>query len=48
MPDLQAVYLFGSRASGKSGPQSDLDLAVLRERPNEPYGLWCLGQIHGR
>jgi predicted nucleotidyltransferase len=28
-PDLQAVYLFGSRASGESRPRSDFDLALL-------------------
>jgi predicted nucleotidyltransferase len=27
-PDIQAVYLFGSVASGKENPQSDLDLAI--------------------
>lgn len=28
-PDIQAVYLFGSTASGKTRPESDLDLAIL-------------------
>jgi predicted nucleotidyltransferase len=28
-PNLQAVYLFGSRASGASRPRSDFDLALL-------------------
>lgn len=28
-PDLQAVYLFGSCATGEEGPDSDLDLALL-------------------
>lgn len=27
-PDIQAVYLFGSAASGKANAQSDLDLAI--------------------
>ncbi len=27
-PDIQAVYLFGSVASGKANPQSDIDLAI--------------------
>ncbi|HSB02676.1 MAG TPA: nucleotidyltransferase domain-containing protein, partial [Anaerolineales bacterium] len=27
--DIQAVYLFGSKASGKSHAESDLDLAIL-------------------
>jgi predicted nucleotidyltransferase len=31
-PDLAAIYLFGSRAGGRGGPRSDVDLAVgLRE-----------------
>ncbi len=28
-PDIQAVYLFGSTASGKTHAKSDLDLAIL-------------------
>jgi predicted nucleotidyltransferase len=28
-PDIQAVYLFGSVASGKTHTESDLDLAIL-------------------
>ena len=28
-PDLQALYLFGSAATGELGPQSDIDLALL-------------------
>lgn len=28
-PELTAVYLFGSQASGKAGPLSDVDVAVL-------------------
>lgn len=30
-PDIQAVYLFGSTASGQTHAESDLDLAVLPE-----------------
>lgn len=33
LPDAQAVYVFGSAARGETHPQSDLDLAVLLERP---------------
>jgi predicted nucleotidyltransferase len=29
VPDLVAVYRFGSTASGTAGPESDVDLAVL-------------------
>jgi len=28
-PDVQAVYLFGSRASGHTRPGSDIDLAIV-------------------
>jgi predicted nucleotidyltransferase len=30
-PDLQAVYLFGSYASGIPGPKSDTDLIIVTE-----------------
>lgn len=32
-PDIQAVYLFGSSASGRVHPESDLDLAVVPRHP---------------
>ncbi len=32
-PDVQAVYLFGSSASGHTHAASDLDLAVVPRRP---------------
>ncbi len=35
VPDLKAVYLFGSRASGKARPDSDYDVAVLAAEPLE-------------
>ena len=28
-PQMQAVYVFGSQASGRAGPESDLDLAII-------------------
>jgi predicted nucleotidyltransferase len=31
-PQIQAVYLFGSTASGKTHAESDLDLAILPEK----------------
>lgn len=36
---VTAVYLFGSRASGKAGPLSDYDVAVLLRKtiPREEY-----------
>jgi hypothetical protein len=30
-PEIQAVYLFGSSASGRANAESDLDLAVLAD-----------------
>jgi len=35
IPDLKAVYLYGSRASGKARPDSDYDIAVLAAEPLE-------------
>jgi predicted nucleotidyltransferase len=42
LPELLAVYLFGSRASGEANARSDLDLAVLNDGPLDPVGLWDL------
>ena len=28
-PQVRAVYVFGSQASGRAGPESDLDLAII-------------------
>ncbi|NBC22814.1 MAG: nucleotidyltransferase domain-containing protein [Gammaproteobacteria bacterium] len=33
IPGLKLAILFGSRASGSAGPESDVDLAVLLEEP---------------
>jgi len=33
IPGLELAFLFGSRATGKAHPDSDIDLAVLSERP---------------
>ncbi|HDZ56533.1 MAG TPA: nucleotidyltransferase domain-containing protein [Pseudomonas xinjiangensis] len=41
-PDLSAVYLFGSRATGDAGPGSDLDLAILAGTAPGPVDLWDL------
>lgn len=35
IPELKAVYLYGSRASGKARPDSDYDIAVLAAEPLE-------------
>jgi len=42
LPTLQAVYCFGSYATGHAGPQSDLDLAVLMPKAVDPVQLWAL------
>lgn len=44
LPDLLAVYVFGSQAQGTAGPASDLDLAVLVAGMAEPVHLWELAQ----
>ncbi|MGB3543779.1 type VII toxin-antitoxin system MntA family adenylyltransferase antitoxin [Rubrivirga sp.] len=36
LPDLEAVYVFGSRATGDARPDSDLDIAVLAPAPLDP------------
>lgn len=33
-PDIQAVYLFGSMATNRTHPESDLDLAIVSRNPN--------------
>ncbi|MFP3870626.1 MAG: type VII toxin-antitoxin system MntA family adenylyltransferase antitoxin [Syntrophobacteria bacterium] len=41
-PEVLAAYLFGSRAEGRAGAESDLDLALLA-RPDLPHQtLWRL------
>ena len=42
VPDLLAVYAFGSRMQGTAGPESDLDLAVLVAGYADPLALWSL------
>jgi len=44
LPDVLAVYLFGSAASGKTHPESDIDMAVLADAPIDPERLWKLAQ----
>lgn len=36
LPDIEALYVFGSRARGDARPDSDLDLAVLGPVPLDP------------
>lgn len=42
LPNLLAVYAFGSRIQGNARPDSDLDLAVLVAGYAEPLELWNL------
>jgi len=42
VPDLLAVYAFGSRVEGTAGADSDLDLAVLVAGYADPVRLWEL------
>jgi predicted nucleotidyltransferase len=44
LPSLQAVYLFGSQASGEAGAASDVDLAVLLPAPLSPIRRWELAE----
>lgn len=45
LPALLAVYLFGSRANGHAGTDSDLDLAVLVDGKLDPVATWELAQL---
>lgn len=48
VPNLLAIYAFGSRVQGTAGPQSDLDLAVLVAGYADPLALWSLsGDLAG-
>jgi predicted nucleotidyltransferase len=42
LPNLLAVYAFGSRVQGSAGPHSDLDLAVLVAGYADPLALFEL------
>jgi hypothetical protein len=39
-PDVAAVYLFGSRADGRAGPRSDVDLAVVLHEATTADARW--------
>lgn len=45
IPDIIAIYVFGSTAAGQSGPNSDLDLAILRNMEISAHRLWSLAQL---
>lgn len=42
LPGLQAVYVFGSQASGLSNADSDLDVAIVLPGLADPLVLWEL------
>lgn len=44
LPELLAIYLFGSHASGTATAQSDVDLAVLVAGKADAVRLWELAQ----
>jgi predicted nucleotidyltransferase len=44
VPDLVAIYLFGSCARGDTNGSSDLDLAVLPRRRLDPVRRWDIQQ----
>lgn len=49
LPSLQAVYLFGSQATGETTPASDVDLAVLLPAPLAAEQRWHLsGELADR
>lgn len=48
IPSLLGVYLFGSAARDQMHPASDIDIAVLGERPQDPAALWEIAQTLAR
>jgi len=42
VPELLAVYVFGSQVTGEASSESDLDVAVLSAGVVEPLLLWQL------
>jgi uncharacterized protein len=42
VPDVLAIYAFGSHVQGTAGPDSDLDLAVLVAGYADPTALFAL------
>jgi len=44
LPNVVAVYAFGSMVSGETHAESDLDLAVLADAPVDPQQLWKVTQ----
>jgi len=44
LPEVSAIYLFGSAASGQMHANSDIDLAVYSSQKLEKLQLWDLSQ----
>ena len=42
LPEVVAIYRFGSTATGQEGKESDVDIAVLPAAPLEPSFRWDL------
>ncbi len=47
LPEVEAIWLFGSFARGDARAESDLDVAVLAERPIAPDQLWSAATALG-
>lgn len=43
LPEVVGVWLFGSHATGRVRPDSDIDLAVLARGPLDPVAVFDLG-----
>ena len=42
IPDIEAIYIFGSVAEGRDGSSSDVDIAFLSPTPIESLKVWEL------
>ncbi len=40
LPDIEAIFLFGSEANGTADANSDLDIALLSNHPLDAVSLW--------
>jgi predicted nucleotidyltransferase len=43
-PNVKGVYVFGSFAKGEETQESDLDLAILLDKPADKVKLWDVAQ----
>lgn len=44
IPGLLGIYVFGSTATGSEHTNSDIDIALLADRAQEPVALWEIAQ----